>query len=138
MLGSRQKRETQDDHGGRLGLFAKYRLQEIPRDRRCLRGLSLCRYRPSGGAHRQETFGRSSSPLPCGPLHKPLRGPRGGLILMGKDFETPFGAVAPKSGRKKKMSELLDSMVIPGIQGGPLMHIIAAKSVAFREALAPS
>jgi len=70
--------------------------------------------------------------------HKTLRGPRGGLILMGRDFENPFGAVAPKSGRKKMMSELLDSMVIPGIQGGPLMHIIAAKAVAFREALDPS
>ncbi|MDE3057239.1 MAG: serine hydroxymethyltransferase [Bacteroidota bacterium] len=69
--------------------------------------------------------------------HKTLRGPRGGLILMGKDFENPFGIVAPKSGRKKMMSELLDSMVIPGIQGGPLMHIIAAKAVAFKEALQP-
>ncbi len=69
--------------------------------------------------------------------HKTLRGPRGGIILMGKDFENPFGVVAPKSGRKKMMSELLDSMVIPGIQGGPLMHIIAAKAVAFKEALQP-
>ena len=69
--------------------------------------------------------------------HKTLRGPRGGIILMGKDFENPFGIVAPKSGRKKMMSELLDSMVIPGIQGGPLMHIIAAKAVAFKEALEP-
>jgi glycine hydroxymethyltransferase len=67
--------------------------------------------------------------------HKTLRGPRGGLILMGKDFENPFGLVAPKSGRVKMMSELLDSMVIPGIQGGPLMHVIAGKAVAFREAL---
>jgi glycine hydroxymethyltransferase len=70
--------------------------------------------------------------------HKTLRGPRGGLILMGKDFENPFGLVALKSGRTKMMSELLDSMVIPGIQGGPLMHIIAAKAVAFNEALLPS
>jgi glycine hydroxymethyltransferase len=54
---------------------------------------------------------------------------------MGKDFDNPFGAVAPKSGRIKKMSELIDSMVIPGIQGGPLMHVIAGKAVAFREAL---
>ncbi len=69
--------------------------------------------------------------------HKTLRGPRGGLILMGKDFENPFGAVAPKSGRKKMMSELLDSMVIPGIQGGPLMHVIAAKAVGFHENLQP-
>jgi len=67
--------------------------------------------------------------------HKTLRGPRGGLILMGKDFDNPFGLVAPKSGRTKKMSELLDSMVIPGIQGGPLMHVIAGKAVAFGEAL---
>jgi len=67
--------------------------------------------------------------------HKTLRGPRGGMILMGKDFENPFGKKAPKSGRTKMMSELLDSMVIPGIQGGPLMHVIAAKAVAFKEAL---
>jgi glycine hydroxymethyltransferase len=66
-----------------------------------------------------------------------LRGPRGGIILLGKDFENPFGLVAPKSGRRKMMSELLDSMVIPGIQGGPLMHIIAAKAVSFKEALEP-
>jgi glycine hydroxymethyltransferase len=70
--------------------------------------------------------------------HKTLRGPRGGLILMGKDFDNPFGLVAPKSGRTKKMSELIDSMVIPGIQGGPLMHVIAGKAVAFREALEPA
>jgi len=70
--------------------------------------------------------------------HKTLRGPRGGLILMGKDFENPFGTVAPKSGRKKMMSELLDSMVIPGIQGGPLMHVIAAKAVGFHENLQPA
>ncbi|HKX12065.1 MAG TPA: serine hydroxymethyltransferase [bacterium] len=70
--------------------------------------------------------------------HKTLRGPRGGLILIGKDFDNPFGQVAPKSGRVKKMSELIDSMVIPGIQGGPLMHIIAAKAVAFKEALEPA
>ncbi|MBI5463620.1 MAG: serine hydroxymethyltransferase [Ignavibacteriales bacterium] len=69
--------------------------------------------------------------------HKTLRGPRGGLILMGKDFENPFGQVAPKSGRTKMMSELLDSMVIPGIQGGPLMHVIAAKAVGFGENLQP-
>jgi glycine hydroxymethyltransferase len=70
--------------------------------------------------------------------HKTLRGPRGGLILMGKDFENPFGIVAPKSGRKKMMSELIDSMVIPGIQGGPLMHVIAAKAVGFLENLQPN
>ena len=70
--------------------------------------------------------------------HKTLRGPRGGLILLGKDFENPFGLVAPKSGRTKMMSELLDSMVIPGIQGGPLMHVIAAKAVGFLENLQPN
>ena len=70
--------------------------------------------------------------------HKTLRGPRGGLILMGKDFDNPFGIVAPKSGRTKRMSELLDSMVIPGIQGGPLMHVIAAKAVGFGENLTPA
>jgi len=69
--------------------------------------------------------------------HKTLRGPRGGLVMMGKDFENPFGLVAPKSGRVKMMSELLDSTVMPGIQGGPLMHVIAAKAVAFKEALQP-
>jgi len=67
--------------------------------------------------------------------HKTLRGPRGGMILMGEDFDNPFGLVAPKSGRTKRMSELLDSMVIPGIQGGPLMHVIAAKAVGFGENL---
>jgi glycine hydroxymethyltransferase len=56
---------------------------------------------------------------------------------MGKDFENPFGQVAPKSGRTKMMSELIDSMVIPGIQGGPLMHVIAAKAVGFYENLQP-
>lgn len=67
--------------------------------------------------------------------HKTLRGPRGGMILIGKDFENPFGLKAPKSGRIKMMSELIDSMVMPGVQGGPLMHVIAAKAVAFKEAL---
>ena len=70
--------------------------------------------------------------------HKTLRGPRGGLILMGKDFENAWNIVAPKSGRIKKVSELLDSSIMPGIQGGPLMHIIAAKAIAFKEALEPS
>jgi glycine hydroxymethyltransferase len=70
--------------------------------------------------------------------HKTLRGPRGGMIMMGKDMENRFGVVAPKSGRVKNMSELIDSMVMPGIQGGPLMHIIAAKAVAFGEALQPA
>ncbi len=70
--------------------------------------------------------------------HKTLRGPRGGVMLMGKDFENPFGLKAPKSGRTKMMSELLDAMIIPGIQGGPLMHVIAGKAVAFKEALETS
>jgi glycine hydroxymethyltransferase len=70
--------------------------------------------------------------------HKSLRGPRGGIILLGNDYENPFGKVAPKSERVKMMSELIDSAVMPGIQGGPLMHIIAAKAVAFKEALEPS
>jgi glycine hydroxymethyltransferase len=67
--------------------------------------------------------------------HKTLRGPRGGLILVGKDFENTWGAVAPKSGRVKMVSEFIDSAVMPGIQGGPLMHVIAGKAVAFGEAL---
>jgi len=67
--------------------------------------------------------------------HKTLRGPRGGMILLGKDFENRWGKIAPKSGRIKRVSELLDSSIMPGIQGGPLMHIIAAKAIAFKEAL---
>jgi glycine hydroxymethyltransferase len=70
--------------------------------------------------------------------HKTLRGPRGGMILIGKDKENDMGIVAPKSGRLKNISEIMDSNVMPGIQGGPLMHIIAAKAVAFKEALQPS
>ncbi len=66
--------------------------------------------------------------------HKTLRGPRGGLILMGKDFENPFG-LKLKSGKLKKMSALLNGAVFPGNQGGPLEHIIAAKAIAFGEAL---
>ncbi|MDO5607456.1 MAG: serine hydroxymethyltransferase [Capnocytophaga sp.] len=66
--------------------------------------------------------------------HKTLRGPRGGLILMGKDFENPFGITTPK-GELRMMSSLLDSAVFPGNQGGPLEHIIAAKAIAFGEAL---
>jgi len=68
--------------------------------------------------------------------HKTLRGPRGGIILIGKDFVNPYGKTTPK-GELKMMSQLLDSAVFPGIQGGPLEHIIAAKAVAFSEALEP-
>lgn len=68
--------------------------------------------------------------------HKTLRGPRGGIILMGKDFENPWGLKTPK-GETKMMSQLLNSAVFPGIQGGPLEHVIAAKAVAFGEALDP-
>ncbi|HSH66647.1 MAG TPA: serine hydroxymethyltransferase [Bacteroidia bacterium] len=66
--------------------------------------------------------------------HKTLRGPRGGMIMMGKDFENPFGEKTPK-GEIKMMSQLLDAAVFPGTQGGPLEHVIAAKAVAFAEAL---
>jgi glycine hydroxymethyltransferase len=66
--------------------------------------------------------------------HKTLRGPRGGIIMMGKDKENNWGKIAPKSGRTKMISELLDSAVMPGMQGGPLMHIISAKAIAFGEA----
>jgi glycine hydroxymethyltransferase len=69
--------------------------------------------------------------------HKTLRGPRGGIILLGKDFENPWGKKTPK-GEIRKMSSLLDSAVFPGIQGGPLEHVIASKAVAFGEALEPS
>ena len=68
--------------------------------------------------------------------HKTLRGPRGGVILMGKDFDNPWGLTTPK-GVVKKMSQILNSSVFPGVQGGPLEHCIAAKAVAFYEALQP-
>ena len=68
--------------------------------------------------------------------HKTLRGPRGGIILLGKDFDNPWGKTTPK-GVIRKMSSLLDSAVFPGVQGGPLEHVIAAKAVAFGEALTP-
>ena len=70
--------------------------------------------------------------------HKTLRGPRGGIIMAGEDFKNTWGAIAPKSGRIKNISELIDSAVMPGIQGGPLMHSIAGKAIAFKEALEPS
>jgi len=87
--------------------------------------------------------GSHPSPVPyCDVItsttHKTLRGPRGGIIMMGKDFENKWAKVAPKSGRVKMVSELLDASVMPGVQGGPLMHIIAAKAIAFREALNPN
>ena len=68
--------------------------------------------------------------------HKTLRGPRGGVILLGQDFENPWGKKTPK-GEVKLMSQLLDSAVFPGVQGGPLEHVIAAKAVSFEEALQP-
>ncbi len=68
--------------------------------------------------------------------HKTLRGPRGGIILMGKDFVNPFGKTNPK-GELRMMSQLIDSAVFPGVQGGPLEHVIAGKAVAFNEALQP-
>ena len=84
--------------------------------------------------------GHLSNPLPycdvvASTTHKTLRGPRGGIIMLGKDYDNPFGIVAPKSGRVRKMSEVIDSKVMPGLQGGPLMHVIAAKAIAFGEAL---
>ncbi|MBD5258977.1 MAG: serine hydroxymethyltransferase [Barnesiella sp.] len=69
--------------------------------------------------------------------HKTLRGPRGGIILIGEDFENPWGKTTPK-GVVRKMSSLIDSAVFPGVQGGPLEHVVAAKAVAFGEALQPS
>ncbi|MCF0176502.1 MAG: serine hydroxymethyltransferase, partial [Bacteroidales bacterium] len=68
--------------------------------------------------------------------HKTLRGPRGGIILLGKDFDNPWGLKTPK-GAVKKMSQLLNSAIFPGVQGGPLEHCVAAKAVAFFEALQP-
>ncbi|MDA3811350.1 MAG: serine hydroxymethyltransferase [Spirochaetaceae bacterium] len=69
--------------------------------------------------------------------HKTLRGPRGGMILMNKDRENDMGVIAPKSGRVKNFSELINGTIFPGIQGGPLMHVIAGKAAAFYEALKP-
>ena len=69
--------------------------------------------------------------------HKTLRGPRGGLILMGKDFDNPFGLTL-KNGKLQKMSHILNMAVFPGNQGGPLMHVIAGKAIAFEEAQQPS
>lgn len=85
--------------------------------------------------------GLLSDPIPhchfvTSTTHKTLRGPRGGIIMMGEDFENPFGKKTMK-GSLRKMSSLLDSAVFPGIQGGPLEHVIAAKAVAFGEALKP-
>ncbi|MDR3184989.1 MAG: serine hydroxymethyltransferase [Prevotellaceae bacterium] len=85
--------------------------------------------------------GLLNSPLPYAHIvtsttHKTLRGPRGGVILMGKDFENPWGLKTPK-GETKMMSAVLNSSVFPGIQGGPLEHVIAAKAVSFFEALQP-
>ncbi|MEQ9278898.1 MAG: serine hydroxymethyltransferase [Balneola sp.] len=84
--------------------------------------------------------GNLKNPLPHAHVvttttHKTLRGPRGGMILIGKDGENELGVIAPKSGRVKNWSEVLDSAVFPGTQGGPLMHIIAAKAVSYGEAL---
>lgn len=86
--------------------------------------------------------GLLNNPLPYSDVvttttHKTLRGPRGGMILVGNDHENRLGVVAPKSGRVKNISEVLDSVIFPGSQGGPLMHVIAAKAVAFGEALKP-
>ncbi|MBI1938529.1 MAG: serine hydroxymethyltransferase [Ignavibacteriales bacterium] len=87
--------------------------------------------------------GLLSNPLPycdvvTSTTHKTLRGPRGGIIMMGKDRENPLGIKTIKGDRLKLMSEIFDGMVMPGIQGGPLMHIIMAKAVAFGEALQDS
>jgi glycine hydroxymethyltransferase len=87
--------------------------------------------------------GLLNNPLPycdvvTSTTHKTLRGPRAGLILIGKDKENPIGIKTPKGDRLKLMSEIFDSTVMPGIQGGPLMHIIMAKAVAFGEVLQDS
>lgn len=86
--------------------------------------------------------GNLNDPLPHAHVattttHKTLRGPRGGMILVGKDGPNTLGIIAAKSGRTKNWSELFDSAVFPGTQGGPLMHVVAAKAVAYQEALKP-
>jgi len=86
--------------------------------------------------------GRHPSPVPLADFtttttHKTLRGPRGGMILVGRDRENDRGIKTPKGDRFKKWSEVIDGTIMPGIQGGPLMHVIAGKAIAFREALAP-
>ena len=87
--------------------------------------------------------GEHQSPLPHAHVvatttHKTLRGPRGGLILMGADYDNVLGETAAKSGRLKQQSEIIDGVVMPGVQGGPLMHVIAAKAVALGECLQPA
>jgi len=86
--------------------------------------------------------GRHPSPVPLADFtttttHKTLRGPRGGMILVGRDRENDRGIKTPKGDRFKKWSEVIDGTIMPGIQGGPLMHVIAGKAIAFREAQAP-
>ncbi len=86
--------------------------------------------------------GEHPSPVPHSHItttttHKTLRGPRGGMILVGRDVENDMEITAPRSGRMKRLGEIIDSAVFPGIQGGPFMHIIAAKAVALKEALHP-
>lgn len=87
--------------------------------------------------------GRHPSPVPIADFtttttHKTLRGPRGGMILVGRDRENDRGIMTPKGDALRKWSEVIDAMIMPGIQGGPLMHVIAGKAVAFKEALDPS
>lgn len=86
--------------------------------------------------------GRHPSPIPLADFtttttHKTLRGPRGGMILVGRDRENDRGIMTPKGNSPKKWSDVIDSTIMPGIQGGPLMHVIAAKALAFREAMEP-
>ncbi len=86
--------------------------------------------------------GRHPSPIPVADFtttttHKTLRGPRGGAIFVGRDKENNRGIMTPKGDALRKWSEVIDSMIMPGIQGGPLMHVIAGKAVAFKEALEP-
>jgi glycine hydroxymethyltransferase len=87
--------------------------------------------------------GRHPSPIPVADFtttttHKTLRGPRGGMIFVGRDRENDRGIMTPKGDALRKWSEVIDSMIMPGIQGGPLMHVIAGKAVALKEALEPS
>ena len=132
--------QAQDDHRRRLRLLPRVGLRADAEDRRRGGRHPLDRHGPYRRPH-LIAAGLLKNPVKYAHIvtsttHKTLRGPRGGIILMGKDFDNPWGLTTPK-GEIKKMSAILNSSVFPGIQGGPLEHVIAAKAVAFYEASQP-